>query len=149
MEAHKIIIGMTLVIIMVYGFLFVIAEGVDKYHPSTIPSTYNESFGRINNNLAGLSSVADDTRNKTGLQGSEDGNAVSDFLGFFFGQAYKASQVFLGGIDVLSSFVDELTGSTLLGGTAMGSVVKVVLGTIIVVIILSFLLHFVIKSDRV
>jgi hypothetical protein len=148
MEMHKILIGMTLSIILLFGFVFFIAEGVQKYNPSNIPSDYNESFVKITTNMQGLTNIVDQTNNATTIVGTGDINPLADFLGFFFGQAYKAGQVMIGGLSLLNLFADEAIKTTL-GDNPLGSITKSVLLTIIAIIIISLLLHFVIKSDRI
>lgn len=148
MELHKILIGMSLTIIMVFGFVFFLAEGVDKYNPSTIPSNYNESFIKITDSMQSLNNITVNSSGQSNIVGTGTSSILSDFLGFFFGQAYKAGQVLIGGLSLLNVFVDEAI-TQVLGTSAMGAVVKGVLVTIILIMILAILLHFVIKSDRI
>ena len=148
MELHKILVGVALSFVIMFGFVFFIAEGVDKYNPSTIPSDYNTSYlGKITDNMDSLTSVSQNTSSQTNLVGST-GGSISDYLGFFFGQAYKAGQVFIGGLGILNAFSDVIIEKTL-GSNPLGGILKSVVLVLVLIITLAFLLHFVIKSDRV
>jgi hypothetical protein len=130
-----------------FGFIFLIAEGITKYAPSTIPSDYNESFGRITTHMASITSYSQNTSEQTGLVGSQSGG-ITDFIGFFFGQGYKAVQIFTGALSLLNVFVDEMI-ENVIGDNPLGAIVKTSLITIILIVIVALLLHFVIKSDRI
>lgn len=148
MELNKILIGLLVSIVVIFGFVFLIAEGVTKYHPSTIPSDYNETFVSITDNLASMINITGNSSNQAAGVGSSSESALSDFIGFFFGQGYKAIKILMSGVDILNVFVETGVDNTL-GSNPMGEIVKTALLTIIVVIILALLLHFVIKSDRI
>lgn len=147
MELNKIIIGMLATMIIVFGFVFFIAEGVDKYNPSTIPATYTTTFANITSSMSELSSISNQTDAQSSIVGSGSSNILTDFLGFFFGQAYKAGKTLIGGVKILNVFVNTGIDSTI-GPNPMGSIVKSALLTMIVVLILAIILHFAIKSDR-
>ena len=147
MELNKVLIGMSLVIVMLFGFLFFIAEGVTQYNPSQIPIDYNTTFYDLQTDLASLSDIANETNDKVGsIDG--DSNAFTDFIGFFFGQGYKAVKTFVTGFKLLDNMTDELIDNTL-GGSLLGSILKNQLLVIIVIVMVSLLLHFIIKSDRI
>jgi hypothetical protein len=147
MELNKVLIGMSLVIVMLFGFLFFITEGVTQYNPSQIPTDYNTTFYDLRTDLASLEENANET--DTGLNAiSGDSNFVADFIGFFFGQGYKAIKTFVTGLNLLNAVKDEVIDNTL-GSSDLGSILKSQIIVIILIIVVSLLLHFIIKSDRI
>lgn len=147
MELHKIIIGIILTGVMSLTIVLFLADGINTYNPSNIPSNYNSSFYKISSGISNISQTSKDTETKiNSLSGNN--NAIADFIGWFFGNGYQAIKTFITSVEITSTIADESIDNTL-GSTSLGQHWKAAIGTIITVIILALILHFVIKSDRI
>lgn len=146
MELNKIIIGVVLVAVVSSTFLLFISEGVSTYNPSSIPADYANSFNNISANLKEISVSTDDTEQELD-QISGNSNVVSDFLGFFFGNGYQAVKTFINGMKLTNIIAEEGVKNTL-GSSELGNQWKSAIFTVVIVLLVSILLHFVIKSER-
>jgi hypothetical protein len=145
MELSKILIGIVLVSVVSTTFLLFISEGVTQYSPVSVPTTYANSFNNISVGTSSLNNIVNDT--ETGLKIDGNSNAVSDFIGFFFGNGYKAGKTFIEGMKLTNIIVNEGIENTV-GSTGIGQSWKNAIGTIIIIALISILLHFIIKSER-
>jgi hypothetical protein len=145
MELSKILIGIVLVSVVSATFLLFISEGVAQYNPVSVPATYANSFNNISTGTKSLNNIVNDTESGLDIKGNS--NAVSDFIGFFFGNGYKAGKTFIEGMKLTNIIVNEGIENTV-GGTSIGQSWKNAIGTIIIIALISILLHFIIKSER-
>jgi hypothetical protein len=145
MELSKILIGIVLVSVVSATFLLFISEGVAQYNPTSVPTTYANSFNNISTGTKELNNIVNDT--ESGLEIDGNTNAVSDFIGFFFGNGYKAGKTFIEGMKLTNIIVNEGIENTV-GSTSIGQSWKNAIGTIIIIALISILLHFIIKSER-
>lgn len=145
MELSKILIGIVLVSVVSTTFLLFISEGVTQYSPVSVPTTYANSFNNISTGTKELNNIVNDTEG--GLEINGNSNAVSDFIGFFFGNGYKAGKTFIEGMKLTNIIVNEGIENTV-GSTSIGQSWKNAIGTIIIIALISILLHFIIKSER-
>lgn len=146
MNVTNIIMGMIILVLVSTGFLLFLVEGVKTYAP-TVPSDYNKSFVHIQENMDDMSSIANESDSQI-MSTVKSIPIVGDFLGFFFGQLYQGSKVMLKTLGLHGVIVNDAIESGL-SHTGMGSTITNVAGLIILFTTLLFLLHFVIKSDRI
>ena len=145
MKLSNILIGIALTVLVSTSFLLLLVNGVEKYNPTNIPTDYNKSFVRIQNNLAELSRITNDTDVSLNEQDSSS-NVVTDFLGFFFGQGYKAAKVLVLGVNLNGVIINEATDNALTY-TGMGETYKAVGLLLVFIFIILLLISFIIKSD--
>jgi len=146
MELNKILIGVVLVGVISSTFLFFITQGITIYNPSSVPTTYANSFSNISASMSTMNNYANETEQDIN-QFNGNTNAVTDFIGFFFGNGFKAVKTFIQGMKLTNVIVEEGVKNTI-GGTEVGQTWKLAILTIITISLIAIILHFVIKSER-
>jgi hypothetical protein len=147
LQLSSMIIGLLLTISLTAGLFIWLSNGITGYDASP-PSGYNQSFLKIQDAYGDLSQNVNQTYNELQDISSETGgNSVTDFLGFFFGAAYRSANIAAQTIGSMFSIGDSAVDSIPLG--EYGNLLKGLLFLgIIVVFAIGILLNFVIKSGR-
>lgn len=135
-------------ILIVSAFFIFLADGINVYAPSAVPSAYNQSFVAIKEQLDSISNLTNATN--TALKVKPPTNPLSgilDFIGFFFSAGYQALQIAVQSVNLNVLMVSQAT-DVIVGGTEYGNLLKAVgLVLLLIVIIIGILMSIIFKWE--
>lgn len=135
-KLSTVISGMILFILVLTGIFTFLVDGIDKYQPVNIPSDYNDSFVKIQNQINDINSISNETENDLKVDSSTNGgSSITDFLGFFFSAGYTGLQTMVATAKLNFVLINEGVNN-IAGGTAYGNVLKSALMTLVMIFIL-------------
>lgn len=143
-----IIIGQLLLLVIMSGIFMFFVDGINSYGPTNLPSGYNSSFIKIQNQLSNFTNLLNRTEVKLAVRSDASFiNTISDFLGFFFNAGYQGLQIASESLKLNYLLVTE-GADAVTGGTEYGHLLKSV-GTlmIIVIILLGIIMTIIFKWE--